>query len=216
MATEQVTDSTTGLTAYRLTQSPPALHQIYTIHHTPGSPVPALNFSARTMRVMTVENHLIYKRFVNVSSIFLATSPAGDPIDVYSIVTYQPIFKGGPRLKRNVGFTIQAPTTAPTTATQTPNANVIQHVQPTPPIRNNKRNTSSSLQATSLFLAKQVMELAIMKKEQCPITMDDFSPQNTAVMPCGHLFSTIAIAESFKTCPNQCPVCRSPGLAAYV
>jgi len=214
MAAEQVTDNTTGLSAYRLTQLPPALHQIYTIHHTPGSPVPALNYSARTMRVMTVENHLLYKRFVNLSSIFLATSPTGELVDVYSINTYRPIFKGGPRLKRNVGFTIQPNANA--NATATPNANVIQHVQPTPPIRSNKRNTSTSLQSTSPFLAKQALELAIMKKEQCPITLDDYTAQNTAVMPCGHLFSTIAIAESFKTCPNQCPVCRTPGLAAYV
>lgn len=212
MAAEQVTDST-GHTAYRLTQLPPALHQIYTIHHTPGSPIPALNYSRRVMRVMTVENHLVFKTFVNLSSIFLATSPTGDLVDVYSINTYSPIFKGGPRLKRNVGFTIQA--TANPNPIPNPNANVIQHVQPTPPIRNNKR-TTSTLQATSPFLAKQALELAIMKKEQCPITLDDYTAQNTAVMPCGHLFSTIAIAESFKTCPNQCPVCRTPGLAAYV
>jgi hypothetical protein len=60
------------------------------------------------------------------------------------------------------------------------------------------------------------MELAILKKDSCPITMDEFSETNTAVMPCGHLFNTIAIAESFKKYPNQCPMCRNMGLATFV
>jgi hypothetical protein len=66
------------------------------------------------------------------------------------------------------------------------------------------------------FVAKKLMRLAILDKEQCPITVEDFSEGNTAVMPCGHLFMQSAIEESFKTEPTKCPWCRQPGRPQYV
>ena len=66
------------------------------------------------------------------------------------------------------------------------------------------------------FVAKKLMRMAILDKEQCPITVEDFSEGNTAVMPCGHLFMQSAIEESFKTEPTKCPWCRQPGRPQYV
>lgn len=198
MTASLTTDVPSGLNAYRLTPSPLALNQIFTIHHAPGSEIPVADYPRPLVRVLSVNNALLYKRFHNLSNLFKATTPTGEPIDVYQISGRAEIFKGGPSLKRNVSFTIQS---------NIATANV--------PIR--KRPTATpSLQSTSPFLAKQAMELAILKKDTCPITMDDFTESNTAVMPCGHLFTTLAIAESFKKCPNQCPICRNPGLATFV
>lgn len=205
MTAEQHTEGTAGLTAYRLTQSPPALNQVFKIHFVPGSAIPYLEYPRSSFAIMNTENQLLYKRFVNLSSLFQATCPNDVPIPVYAMVSRTNIFKGI-RLKRNIGFTILANTNV------NPNVNTVANVNQ-PAIR--KKNTGN-LPTTSTFLAKQALELAVMKKETCPITMDEFSVNATAVMPCGHLFSTIAIAESFKSCMNQCPVCRVAGLATYV
>jgi hypothetical protein len=66
------------------------------------------------------------------------------------------------------------------------------------------------------FVAKQMFDLAVLRKEQCPVTMEDFSAGNTAVMPCGHLFMQFAIEESFKKDPYKCPWCRQGGTPTYV
>jgi hypothetical protein len=66
------------------------------------------------------------------------------------------------------------------------------------------------------FVAKQLFDLAVLRKEQCPVTMEDFSLGNAAVMPCGHLFMQFAIEESFKKEPHKCPWCRQVGKPAYV
>jgi len=68
----------------------------------------------------------------------------------------------------------------------------------------------------SPFVARQLLELAQMRKELCPIVAEEFSTGNTAVMPCGHLFAQIAIEESFKKEPNRCPACRQGGRPTYV
>lgn len=67
-----------------------------------------------------------------------------------------------------------------------------------------------------LFVAKQLLELAQLKKEMCPITAEEYSSGNTAVMPCGHLFMQIAIEESFKKEAGKCPACRQSGRPTYV
>lgn len=66
------------------------------------------------------------------------------------------------------------------------------------------------------FVAKQLLELAQLKKEMCPITAEEYYSGETAVMPCGHLFMRIAIEESFKKEPGKCPACRQPGRPTYV
>jgi hypothetical protein len=68
----------------------------------------------------------------------------------------------------------------------------------------------------SLFAAKQLLELAKLKKDMCPIVAEEFNIGNTAVMPCGHLFAEIAITESFKKSKNICPACRQHGYPTFV
>jgi hypothetical protein len=67
-----------------------------------------------------------------------------------------------------------------------------------------------------LFVAKQLLELAQLKKDMCPITAEEYYTGETAVMPCGHLFMRIAIEESFKKEHSKCPACRQPGRPTYV
>ena len=221
MTATLTTDVPSGLNAYRLTPSPLALNQIYTIHHTPGAEIPVAEYPRPLVRVLSVDNILLYKRFHNLTMLFKATSPDGEPVDVYQISGRAAIFKGGPSLKRNVSFTIQHSANMMNMMNMLlepmPNQNMIPDPNMNANITIRKRPTATqALPTTSPFLAKQAMELAILKKDSCPITMDDFTESNTAVMPCGHLFTTLAIAESFKKCPNQCPICRNPGLATFV
>jgi hypothetical protein len=67
-----------------------------------------------------------------------------------------------------------------------------------------------------IFVAKQLLEFAQLKKEMCPITAEEYYKGETAVMPCGHLFMRIAIEESFKKEPSKCPACRQGGRPTYV
>ena len=67
-----------------------------------------------------------------------------------------------------------------------------------------------------LFVAKQLLELAQLKKEMCPITAEEYITGQTAVMPCGHLFMQMAIEETFKKEPNKCPACRQLGRPTFV
>lgn len=60
-------------------------------------------------------------------------------------------------------------------------------------------------------VAKQLLALARLRKEECPIIAEEFTDGNTAVMPCGHLFSRMGIKESFKKEPRKCPACRAAG-----
>jgi hypothetical protein len=73
--------------------------------------------------------------------------------------------------------------------------------------------TPSSL---PLFVAHQLLELAQLKRESCPITIEEFTTGHTGVMPCGHLFTRLAITESFKTAASRCPTCRIAGTPIFV
>ena len=68
----------------------------------------------------------------------------------------------------------------------------------------------------SPFAAKQIMEFARSKGEFCPILAEEFTVNNTAVMPCGHLFASAGLDESFKKKPYACPTCRQSGRPTYV
>ena len=76
--------------------------------------------------------------------------------------------------------------------------------------------TARACPEISAYVAKQLYDLAVMRKEMCPITAEEFSAGNTAVMPCGHLFMQMAIEESFKKEPQKCPWCRQHGVPTYV
>ena len=117
------------------------------------------------------------------------------------------------------GNTVQHVSPLPSTAPSAPSApkkKKISH-NPTPasllpPIVTAKASKSDM----NLFVAKQLLELAQLKKEMCPIIAEEFSAGHTAAMPCGHLFSQTAIEESFKKERNKCPACRQMGSPTYV
>jgi hypothetical protein len=129
-------------------------------------------------------------------------------------------------------LTIPSPTTGLATAPPPLSSavNTIEHVQPpTPaPIKVKKVKAPKPAVASTPaptgprrgdlvpFVAKQLLALAQIRHDQCPIVAEEFSDGNTAVMPCGHLFAQIAIEESFKKTPNACPACRVPGRPTYV
>ena len=69
----------------------------------------------------------------------------------------------------------------------------------------------SSVGNLNPHVAKQLLALARLRKEECPIIAEEFTDGNTAVMPCGHLFSRMGIEESFKKEPRKCPACRAAG-----
>lgn len=72
------------------------------------------------------------------------------------------------------------------------------------------------LEYLSPFVAKQLLQIAIDKKEECPITGETFKEGESAVMPCGHLFSSDALKAAFHVTPNKCPSCRSTGSPTIV
>jgi hypothetical protein len=88
----------------------------------------------------------------------------------------------------------------------------LQNASLLPPIVTSKASKSD----LNLYVAKQLLELAQLKKEMCPIIAEEFSAGHTAAMPCGHLFSQIAIEESFKKERYKCPACRQTGSPTYV
>jgi cytidine deaminase len=60
------------------------------------------------------------------------------------------------------------------------------------------------------------LELAISKHDVCPIVAEELAIGHVAAMPCGHLFTRIAIEESFKKETHKCPACRQNGAPTYV
>ena len=91
-------------------------------------------------------------------------------------------------------------------------------IPPVPPPIKRKKLVAPTKPAgdLSVHVARKLMELAILKKDMCPITVEEFSAGNTAVMPCGHLFMQMAIEESFKKEHRKCPECRQIGSPTYV
>jgi hypothetical protein len=143
------------------------------------------------------------------------TDPSGAAYPVLEMNKHTSVF-GSHRLKRNVGLQwLPLPVPLP----GSPIPNVIAHVPATPTPTNKKKPIVPKAPAQGdlqPYVAKQLLELARIKKETCPIVAEEFSAGNTAVMPCGHLFMQMAIEESFKKEPNKCPWCRQTGRPTYV
>ncbi len=159
----------------------------------------------------------------------------GAKIPVLLIDNVNRLFKS--TLKRNLllyaaaGVTVSSRNPAPIAAVAPAPAPVsqIQHVASAPAIPAPKLKAKKALTPVPahvpaappkgdlcLFVAKQLLELAQLKKDMCPITAEEYYAGETAVMPCGHLFMRIAIEESFKKEPGKCPACRQPGRPTYV
>jgi hypothetical protein len=127
-------------------------------------------------------------------------------------------------------ITIPSPSAMPPSPVPPPlsaPADTIGHVDPpAAPTKKPKKVSKPAVAATvttptpkghlAPFVAKQLLALAKLRHEQCPIVAEEYSDGNTAVMPCGHLFAQIAIEESFKKTPNACPACRAYGRPTYV
>lgn len=104
--------------------------------------------------------------------------------------------------------TIVNANTFPPTLNQT-----VPVVQPVPPV---KKIRPPGLPTLNLFVAKQLLDLAKSRKDQCPVTAEDLVEGHCAAMPCGHLFMRDAIEESFKLKKNECPLCRLAGQPTYL
>jgi len=131
---------------------------------------------------------------------------ANETIPVISMAAHTTVF-GSYKLKSNVTFVTSAqdisgsPVPVPVT-------------NPNPVLKKKLHGLGQA--PLEKFVAKQLFDLAILRKEMCPITAEEFSVGNTAVMPCGHLFMQFAIEESFKKEPNKCPWCRQHGSPTVV
>jgi hypothetical protein len=53
------------------------------------------------------------------------------------------------------------------------------------------------------------VDLAIQKREECPITREPLTRANVAGTPCGHLFTYESILSAIQY-NSKCPTCRSP------
>jgi hypothetical protein len=84
------------------------------------------------------------------------------------------------------------------------------------PVQNVKKIRPPGLPTLNLFVAKQLLDLAKSRKDQCPVTAEDLIDGHCAAMPCGHLFMQDAIEESFKLKKNECPLCRLAGQPTYL
>lgn len=142
---------------------------------------------------------------------------AGTPVPVYTIAA-APSCILPPRQKRNVHIkplpgTPIGPQSEWIDTTNGPHAaGYIQHVTHTPtPVP-----TPPTAITIHPYVARQLLELAQLKHEMCPITAEEYITGETGVMPCGHLFMRMAIEETFKTEPNKCPACRQTGVPQFV
>jgi hypothetical protein len=172
------------------------------------------------------------KRF-NIHKDIVAKSPTNEKITVVSISQPYAVFgwslKANPIAITTVAsiadpfslateppptlppFPIPSPATAANIHTAAASAAAVAQIQ-----SKTKTHRPPAYNQLAPFVAKQMFDLAVLRKEQCPVTMEDFSAGNTAVMPCGHLFMQFAIEESFKKEPQKCPWCRQAGKPTYV
>lgn len=127
------------------------------------------------------------------------------PIPVISICAHAKIFQWD-SLKANIIFSNAS--TASVSVPSVPSAPAV----PKPKMP----KISKTPLGLSPHVAKLLLDLATIKKEQCPITMEEFTAGNTAAMPCGHLFVKMALEETFKKEPNKCPWCRQKGDATFI
>lgn len=136
-------------------------------------------------------------------------------------------------MKRNI--TIQM--SDPNAVSESPNMGIVIYMNPmsappttpapiptqTLPKPTIKKSTDSNTLCP--FVVKKLLELATLTKQNtCPITLEELTlptdgqKAGVAAMPCGHLFSEVAIVESFKTLANRniCPQCRKAGKPAFI
>ena len=216
-----------GLT-FTPTEIPAGQETMYTITK-PSGPSEGTPFGQHAVR--SKNGKVVGKRF-NIHKDIVARSPTNETITVVSIS--QPYAVFGWSLKPNpVAITTLVPVVAqlpPSTTLPPFTASPSAYPVPSPTtaasihtatvaaaaVAKTKTHRTPMYNTLAPFVAKQLFDLAVLRKEQCPVTMEDFSAGNTAVMPCGHLFMQFAIEESFKKEPQKCPWCRQAGKPTYV
>ena len=140
------------------------------------------------------------------------------PLQIYSIPHFKEIFPGK-ILRRNAPITGHGFSNDQlahfSLPMKVPPYHQVGAAVPAPPgaPRLIKKVAPSSMNA---YIASQLLAFAQMKGEVCPITAGYYEDKDTAVMPCGHLFSKLAIDETFKKEPGKCPACRAPGAPVFV
>jgi len=217
-----VNPGTEGLT-FTQVEIPAGQESLYTITKPPG---PSAGTSFGMHAVRDKNGVVVGKRF-NIHKDIVARSPTNETITVVSIS--QPYAVFGWSLKANPVTinTLAPPAPAPAPALAPPAfpipspataANIHTAAASAAAVAQTKTKTHRPPMFNQLapFVAKQLFDLAVLRKEQCPVTMEDYSLGNTAVMPCGHLFMQFAIEESFKKEPHKCPWCRQVGKPTYV
>lgn len=207
--------STSDDNAMILTPAPPNTTNPYKIEF----PIKSVGTFIGTVLIKPTNglNVLFKKRIKQHTDIVIKATTWADngeenePMFVISMTAPQVMFESG-ALKRNVNFVAADPPPAPAVA---PAPVPIPASVGTGGARLKKFAPCLSNQL-SPFVAKQLFDLAVLRKEQCPIVAEEFSQGNTAVMPCGHLFLQLAIEESFKKEANKCPWCRQLGRPTFV
>jgi hypothetical protein len=208
-----------GLT-FTQVEIPAGQESTYTVTKPPG-PSEGTSFGQHAVRD---KNGVVVGKRFNIHKDIVARSPTNETITVVSISKPYAVF--GWSLKVNP----VAITTLPPPTSLLPSAPVPSFPVPSPATAANIHTAAAVAQIQTKtkahrpplynqlapFVAKQMFDLAVIRKEQCPVTMEDYSPGNTAVMPCGHLFMQFAIEESFKKEPHKCPWCRQVGKPTYV
>ena len=159
--------------------------------------------------VRNCDGILLSKLLKSHSGIVLKDAATNEIVPVISMAQHSTVF-GSYKLKANVMLTASV---APTT-TMAPST--LHTLAPSTTFAPKKKKSHSMTGELNPYVAKQLFELAVHRKEMCPITAEEFIAGNTAVMPCGHLFMQIAIEESFKKEPEKCPWCRQTGKPTYV
>ena len=217
-----------GLT-FTPTEIPAGQETMYTITK-PQGPSAGDPFGQHAVR--TKNNTVVGKRFY-IHKDIVARSPTNETITVVSISQPYAVF-GWSLTPNPVAITTLVPVIAqlPPPSTTLPPFTASPSAYPVPSpgtaagihaaatataaVAKTKTHRTPMYNTLCPFVAKQLFDLAVLRKEQCPVTMEDFSAGNTAVMPCGHLFMQFAIEESFKKEPQKCPWCRQAGKPTYV
>lgn len=217
-------NSTQSVKDYQLTPTPAGAIQLSYQPHGPVNPDPAQISLWGTICLRDPSGGTTCKRFHNWSPIFGASDVAtGVALPVLTLSSHTSLFSI--HLKRNFAPVLLSP--AQGIGWNAPNDYLAQLPAPVvnppsapvapAPVPNKKVNLPIKHQGDlSMFVAKELLSLAQMRKDMCPITVEEFSAGNTAVMPCGHLFMQIAIEETFKKEPNKCPACRQVGRPTFV
>jgi hypothetical protein len=185
--------NTTGsdAAAWCLQPCEPQTDTAYTLTMSPS----ALMRETTVVNIRRIADGVVFQRNVYRYPNMHLAAGGGSPVPVYEITKHTDVLQS--HLKRNI--TIQG--------AQTPAA-------PAPPPAATTQS-KRVVPALSPHVAALLLELARSKREMCPIIMEEFMVGHTAALPCGHLFSRLAIEESFKKEINKCPACRQLGMPSY-